>query len=451
MTHPVTLWQIIMLHHIHGTEQKEHRIWKSCSHALAAAACGLSLLFTSQAAPAQGATTDDAPAASADTSSGGKIGRVHDNLRRAAARHSLYTEASDLYGEYSAFKARTAKDSGFSWSMDLSYTQQWSRQDGGSPAGQWLAMPSIDWLLFDSGAVGTGSVQLAYTAVRYGTRQSAANVQNKLGLLTPINDYPGRQNSFAQLTYTQTLPGNTLSVSAGQYPFYNFDGNQYLANQQQNFNSYVLAQNGSATYAIAGLGAYVQINPTSTVQLAAGFQSANNITGSTLSTRKLGDDGYAWFGYAQWTPTFKGLGAAQYSLTWYEVPSVPAQSPSSRGWSANAVQNLSDTWAVFGRANRAYGYVTPIRASYALGAAMNNPLGRSATDQIGLAFGYSDAAPAPANLAGTKNEQVVEAYWNWTFAKGLLLSPDVQYIRDPATGPSRDSAWTLSLRTMLMF
>jgi len=423
---------------------------KICAHALAAA-CGVALLATSLAALAQSAVTEDTLAASSDTSSVGKIGRVHDNLRRGAARHSLYTEEADLYGRYSAFKARTAKEIGLSWSMDLSYMQQWGRQDGGSPAGQWLATPSIDWTLFDSSAVGAGSVQLAYSAVRYGTKQSAADVQSNLGLITPINDYPGRQNTFSQLTYTQAMPGNKVSLSVGQYPFFNFDGNQYLANQQQNFNNYVLAQNGSSTYAVAGLGAYVQINATSVVQFAAGFQAANNITGSTLSTRNFGDVGYAWFSYAQWTPAFKGLGAAQYSIIYYEVPSVPAQSPSSRGWSVNAVQNLSATWAVFARANRAYDYVTPIRASYALGAAMNNPLGRRATDQIGLAFGYSDAAPRPTNPAGAGNEKVVEAYWNWTVDKGLLLSPDVQYIRDPSLAPSRGGAWALSLRATFMF
>jgi len=132
------------------------------------------------------------------------------------------------------------------------------------------------------------------------------------------------------------------------------------------------------------------------------------------------------------------------------VPTVPAQ-PRSSGWSVNVSQNLNDTWAVFGRANRAYDYVTPIRSSYALGAAMNNPLGRSKTDQLGLAIGYSSAAPAPTNPPGARNEKVVEAYWNWTVAKALLLSPDVQYIRDPALAPSRDSAWALSLRATLSF
>lgn len=429
--------------------KREHLTSKQRGFALAVA-WGLSLLGGVDAAVAQSSTSDATVAGDFDASSAGKIGRVHDNLRRAADRHWLYAETADVYNDYLAFKARIGKATGFSWSMDLSYLQQWGRLDGGSPAGQVLATPSIDWTLFENAGVGAGSVQLAYILTRYGTDQSAADVQSNLGLITPVNDYPARQSTFSQLTYTHALSGNRLLLSVGQYPISNFDGNPYLANQQQNFNNYVLTQNGSATYAFAGLGAYVQVNATKTLQFAAGLQNASSTTGTTLSTKGFGDYGYSWFGYAQWTPAFRGLGSAQYSITYYEVPTVPAQ-PRSTGWSVNASQNLDTTWAVFGRANRAYGYVTPIRASYALGAAINNPLGRRPTDQIGLAFGFSDAAPPPSNPAGARDEKVIEAYWNWSLPMGLLLTPDVQYIHDRALSPTRAYAWVLSLRATLMF
>jgi hypothetical protein len=269
-------------------------------------------------------------------------------------------------------------------------------------------------------------------------------------LITPINDYPGYQNIFSQLTYTHSFPGNQLLVSIGQFPFANFDGNAYLDNQQHNFSNYVFAQNGAETYPNAGLGAFAQVNATSTLQFAAGFQNAANVSGGTLSGKGFGQGDFAWFGYAQWTPTFQSRGSAQYSITYYQVPTVPLQSRTA-GWSGNAVQNLDATWAMFARVNRAYDYVTPIRSSYALGAAINDPLDRSPTDQIALAFGYSNAASPPSNPPGARNEKLAEIYWNWTFAKGLLLAPDVQYIRDPALNPVRDNAWVLSLRATLMF
>ncbi|WP_297572146.1 carbohydrate porin [uncultured Deefgea sp.] len=409
---------------------------------------GIALMSAAQIALAQSDTSSTEPL---DISSVSKISRIQDNIDRATARHSLYSDASDLYGEYSAFKTKTAKENGISWSMDLSYLQQWGRSNGGSPAGQWLATPSLDWNLFQNDSIGTGSLQFAYTWVRYSTNQNGADIQNNLGLLTPNNDFGTRQNTFSQLTYTQALPGNQVLISVGQYPFYNFDGNQYLSSQQQNFNNDILSQNGTSTYATAGLGSYIQINPSSTLQFATGFQSADNISGSTLSTKHFGDGGYSWFAYAQWTPKFEGLGSAQYSMTYYQVPSVRLQSPKSHGWSFNAVQNLNDSWAVFGRANQASGYTTAIKSSYALGAALNNPLQRSPTDQIGLALGYSDVAKSSLNSNNLRNEQLIELYWNWTIAKGLLITPDVQYVRNPGANPSRDNAWTLSLRSTLMF
>jgi carbohydrate-selective porin OprB len=307
---------------------------------------------------------------------------------------------------------------------------------------------NYDW--FVDPTFGAGSLQFLGYVNRYLTRQDGAQVQSNLGLITPINDWPVDQTQFAQLTYTQTLPGNWLSISIGQYPAINFDGNQYLGNQQQNFVNYIFTQNGSATYAAAGLGAYAQWNATDTAQFAGGFQYPNSASAATLQWNGFRYGELGWFAYAQGTPKFTGRGAAQYSFTWHESPATQDE-PATRGWSLNAVQNLDDSWAVFGRASGASGFTTPIRASYALGVAMNDPLRRSPTDQIGVAIGSSEAAAAPTNPPHARNEKVCEVYWNWTLFGGLLLTPDVQLVLDPALDPDRDSVWVLSLRATLMF
>uniref|UniRef100_UPI0025936992 carbohydrate porin n=1 Tax=uncultured Deefgea sp. TaxID=1304914 RepID=UPI0025936992 len=83
--------------------------------------------------------------------------------------------------------------------------------------------------------------------------------------------------------------------------------------------------------------------------------------------------------------------------------------------------------------------------------ALNNPLQRSPTDQIGLALGYSDVAKPSLNPNNLRNEQLIELYWNWTIAKGLLITPDVQYVHNPGANATSNNAWTLSLRSTLMF
>lgn len=338
---------------------------------------------------------------------------------------------------------------GLTWSVDVSALPQWGWPEAGRAAGQVLTSTSLDWTAVKGKRFGEGSVQIASISARYPSAQNAAQMADNLGLITPINDYPFSQDIFLQLSYTQTFPGDKIMLTLGQYSFFNFDTNQYLFNQQINFNSYILSQNGSATYPNAGLGAYGQWNLSDALQLAAGVQGANAFNGATLSTRAFGQGGYAWFAMAQWTPRLKGLAPGQYSLLAYQVPPVAAQA-ASRGWSLNAVQNLNRTWALFGRANQAYGGLTPIRGSYALGAAMNNPLGRSATDQIGLALGTSTAAPPPTNPAAARNETVLEAYWSWTFLGGWLVTPGVQVVLDPSLSRARGAAWALSLRATLM-
>ncbi len=50
------------------------------------------------------------------------------------------------------------------------------------------------------------------------------------------------------------------------------------------------------------------------------------------------------------------LGDAQYSIAYYDVPSVPEQPRSSTGWSFNAVQNLNHTRAIFSTRERRLGF-----------------------------------------------------------------------------------------------
>lgn len=400
-------------------------------------------------APGLPAPAEKGPAAETVPSRPGKIGLLHANIRRAKARPALDRDVESLYRTYGQAKSQLAAELGLGWSFDLSYVPQWGGPDGGSAAAQWLTTSSLDWTLLKSKALGEGSLQLLAIAARYPSVQNANQLSNTLGLITAINDYPDDQTIFAQLSYTQALPGNSVLLTLGQFPFFNFDSNQYLFNQQINFNSTIFSQNGSATYANAGLGAYGQFNLSADLQLAGGLQDARNWAAGTLSGQGFGQGGFAWFGYGQWTPKIQGWGSAQVSLLYYQVPTIPSQS-ASRGWSVNAVQNLNAHWALFARANQADGALTPIRGSYAFGAAWTNPLGRSATDQIGLAIGRSLASPPPANPAGARDETVLEAYWSWTFLGGLLLTPSVQVVLDPALEPERSSAWALTLRATLM-
>jgi hypothetical protein len=173
-----------------------------------------------------------APAAGgAAASKVARIGRIHDNIRRAQARDFLDEEPRILYQDYAKFKARTSQEIGLSWSLDLSALPQWGLPDGASPSLQMLVTPSMDWTVVKGKRFGEGSVQISYLASRYASAPTAQQVSTNLGLITPINDYPLNQDIFFQLSYTQAFPGDKILLTVGQYPIFNFDGNQYLSNQ----------------------------------------------------------------------------------------------------------------------------------------------------------------------------------------------------------------------------
>jgi carbohydrate-selective porin OprB len=146
---------------------------------------------------------------------------------------------------------------------------------------------------------------------------------------------PDYQNRFSQITYTQTLPGEMLSVAIGRYSFSNFDSSEFMADQQLNFVNNIFSANGSATYPTTGLGAYVQFNATKTLQFLAGQQSVNENDPSKRPVNGFGSGPYARLGYVQWTPSLKNPGDAQYSLTLYQAPATSKQAQ-SKGWSINA-------------------------------------------------------------------------------------------------------------------
>jgi hypothetical protein len=105
-----------------------------------------------------------------DVTSVGEIGRLHDNIRRAQRRESLYQEISDIFTDYTQWKSKAENETNVQFSMDVSLLEQWGFAGGGSPALQIYAAPSADWTVFRSKEWGTGSVQVAYNAItRYPT------------------------------------------------------------------------------------------------------------------------------------------------------------------------------------------------------------------------------------------------------------------------------------------
>ena len=334
---------------------------------------------------------------------------------------------------------------------DISYLAQRAAPNGKQTAIQGVYYPYLTWNLFKDTALGSGQLNVNYTLVRYwGT--SAATLQNRTENAVPFNDYPANQEIFSQFSYTQTLPGvfDWMSITIGQFPLYNFDGTQYIANQQTALMNYALSQNATSAYPSASLGGYLQAQ-LGNWTLSAGYQDATNISGKDIRLKDAFSGEYTLFGSVAWNPHFD-FGQGQYSVLYYYQPSVSAQPEYVNGWSFNMQQNMGDNWAVFGRANGSDKGATGVKNSYALGMAMLNPLHRNAADAIIAGIAYNDLSAAglgyPVNARD--NEMALELQWIWGIGNWITITPDVQFYPKAGLNTSRDEVTVVSLRTTIM-
>lgn len=375
-------------------------------------------------------------------------GRLSTRLKNAMMR--LENDVQGAEKSYNDFKSMLSKDYGIQYSVDVSVMGQKGVPDGGKTATQSIYAPTISWEIFDDDTFGSGTVNFSYTAVRYWGNK-AESIGDKLFLANSINDYSAQSNAIDQLSYTQSMFDNKFSVTVGQFPISDFDGTQYDSNQQTTFINYALSQNASETYAVAGLGAYIQYNPTQEFSFTAGFQNARNITGQTLSGRGFSDKRYTTFGSVSYTPTINGM-SGQYSLLVYNQPSVETQPQNTTGWSLNLSQNLTKKWGVFMRANAATGDTMPVGQSYVLGGVYNDPLNRNPLDQIGLAVAYNKVNKKyfDATEPMRQFESVVETFWSFGVTQFFTISPDVQLYIHPASKRDRDFGTVFSLRGTIL-
>ena len=359
-------------------------------------------------------------------------------------------EAKSLGTDYSMFKYWLNKNYGIDYGIDVSIMPQRGAPSGKYNAVQTYIYPYLTWTNFKN-EYGTGALNMAYNIIRYGNHD-AADIGNRMGVVTNINDYNDNADEFVEFYYSWQLGGkwSWLTLNAGQFPIYNFDGSPYNSNQQVNFINYALSQNASSTYATAGVGAFVEIAPEkSDWSFAFGAQDASNVDAVSIRVNRLHDKHFTTFAQAQYAPTNK-LGDAEFSVLVYNQPAVKLQPQTTNGWSINLSQNIGKKWNIFGRVNGVSGHMDTIEQSWAAGVVWLNPLERNDLDQIGLAYAYNKInEEAVGEPLAHDAEQVVEAYWAWGISKWATVTPDVQFYINPALNQKSDYGTAVSLRLTL--
>lgn len=374
--------------------------------------------------------------------------------RRLQENKQSHQKMEDPFSFYSDFKESVEKIIGLQFGVDISFTAQRLSPNGKQTAIQAIYYPYAVWTLFkDKGFWGTAAIDFNYNLVRY-WGQEAGVLQQRGGIVNSINDYPTRDDTFSQASFTHTWGGalSWLSWTVGQFPIYNFDGTDYDANEQTGLINYVLAQNATQAYPSASLGAYIQITPTENLTIAGGYQDAHNVSGNKIEFDTAFDGKYT--GFASISYNFNLFGKpGQYSALGYYQPSVEEQEGYTWGWSLNSQQGLTEKLTIFNRINGISEQILPISRSYVLGLAYKNPLDRNPLDVITFAAAYNQLSAQGLGYPAYNRayEMAFEAQWVWGFSQYLTITPDIQVYPNAGLNSEEEFVTVVSLRTTFMF
>ncbi|MDJ0938990.1 MAG: carbohydrate porin [Woeseiaceae bacterium] len=119
------------------------------------------------------------------------------------------------------------------------------------------------------------------------------------------------------------------------------------------------------------------------------------------------------------------------------------------GWGANLSWSrlFADFWTVFARAGYAKDGGSILQKSLSVGGAISRvPAG----NQLGIGVNWGEVNESTYG-PGLDDQVTVEVYYRIHAWEELELTPDVQFIRNPALNPDTSSLWVIGLRARLAF
>lgn len=119
------------------------------------------------------------------------------------------------------------------------------------------------------------------------------------------------------------------------------------------------------------------------------------------------------------------------------------------GWGANfSFSRLyADHWTTFLRLGYADDGGSILSKSISIGAAWSRVPGGN---QLGFGFNWGEVNESTYG-PGLPDQTTVEVYYRMQLWEELAITPDIQYIRDPALNPDASSVWVFGLRARLAF
>jgi len=269
------------------------------------------------------------------------------------------------------------------------------------------------------------------------------------GLMYPtLSDIGARATN---LYWKQNLNQGRLEIIAGMIDVTDWVDLYPLASPWTGFSNFAFATGGASipTPDDATLGAYINAMLTDNLYIIGGFADSN-----ADSTDPF--EGFDTFSDHEFFKTLElGLVTSRdrfyfnntHITYWHADERVEAGVPDGWGVNLSYANSYDDKWLPFIRAGYAEDGGSILQKTVSAGVGYH--FGEK-NSLLGLGVNWGEPNETTYG-PGLKDQYAVEFFSRLQVMRNLQVTPDIQYIKDPANNPTKDHSWILGLRARLIF
>jgi len=248
-----------------------------------------------------------------------------------------------------------------------------------------------------------------------------------------------------ELYYEHSFCKNKLALTFGKMDArYHFDGNVVANNEAEYFMNASFVNNATIAFRPANIGAKLAINPYKFVELSGAYYVTDEGFVANQVDRRL-------FGIGQ--VNVKPWKNGNYRFVVWSSQATEEQQ--GFGLAASVDQKIFKNFTLFGRYGWAEKEYFNIETAVSGGLVVDGNVWKRNDDKAGIAAGRTFASrDFISSPSGKSAETNAELFYSLNAAKGLTLTPSVQYVNTPATLTATDTnidAFVYGLRAQVKF
>jgi porin len=313
-----------------------------------------------------------------------------------------------------------------------------------------------NWELFGRGTENTGTLSF-----KLDHRHSYSDVVPNLYALESLGYVDSMASTFSDeewrltnLHWRQSWDNGKVVLLSGFISAPDFLDVYTLGSPWVHFQSLAFTT-GAGTISLPGdaaLGAMVGGWVNDNLYILAGFEDANSSATDPLDGFDSFFNDNEYFKHIEigWTTSKDRayLDNVHVSL-WHSDERKETNTPSGKGAVFSFTHYINQKWMPFLRAGYAEDGASFLQKSVSAGFAYQpNPIGASSGNLLGFGANWGEPNEAVYGT-GLKDQHAFELFYRLQITQALAITPDIQYLRNPALNPDEDSIFVFAVRARI--